>query len=346
MAAPRCGTLGSRRRDQELEQELRSHLELAAEDAQRRGETPLEAARAAGIRAGGVSQTMDELRDQRGLPWLDDVTRDVRHGLRMLRRSPGFTAVAVLTLALGIGANTAIFSIVNGVILRPLGYPQPDRLMYLTTQFPALGFAEFWVSPPEYMEFRELNRSFSAVGAFTTGEANLIAGDRPLRVRTASVDEHLLNALGVQPAHGRLFAKGETDVSGPPPAPGQPAPPPPRIVILSHELWQTAFGGRPMVGQTVDVNGLAPRSHRRDAAWRRCDGQPHRDLDAARVEPGESAEPRQPLSVSHRPSERRRDAAGGANGAGRAHPELGRADGREEPRLRSARRRTAATSSR
>ena len=249
------GSVGRRRADQELEQELRSHLELASDDARRRGETPQDAVRAAGIRAGSVSHSMDELRDQRGLPWLDDVTRDVRHGLRMLRRSPGFTAVAILTLALGIGANTAIFSIVNGVILRPLDYPQPDRLMYLTTQFPSLGFAEFWVSPPEYMEFRELNRSFSAAGAFTTGEVNLIAGDRPLRVRSASVDEHLLNALGIQPAQGRLFAKGETDISGPPPAPGQPAPAPPRIVILSHELWQTAYGGRPIVGQMVDVNG-------------------------------------------------------------------------------------------
>ena len=189
-------------------------------------------------------------------PWLDDVMRDVRHGLRMLRRSPGFTTVAVLTLALGIGANTAIFSIVNGVILRPLGYPQPERLMYLSTQFPLLGFTEFWVSPPEYMEFRELNRSFSSVGAFTTGEVNLIAGDRPFRVRSASVDEHLLNALGNQAAHGRLFAKGETDITGPPPAPGQPAPPPPPIVILSHELWQTAYGGRPIVGQMVDVQGV------------------------------------------------------------------------------------------
>jgi predicted permease len=187
---------------------------------------------------------------------LDDVTRDVRHGLRMLRRSPGFTAVAVLTLALGIGANTAIFSIVNGVILRPLGYPEPDRLMYFTTQFPAFGFEEFWVSPPEYLEYRELNRSFSAVGAFTTGEQNLLAGDRPVRVRTTNVDEHLLTALGVQPAYGRLFAKGETDVTGPQPAPGQPAPLPPRIAILSYELWQNVFSGRPMIGQTILINNV------------------------------------------------------------------------------------------
>ena len=225
----------------------------------------------------------------------DDVMRDVRHGLRMLRRSPGFTTVAVLTLALGIGANTAIFSIVNGVILRPLGYPEPDRFMYLTTQFPAFGFEEFWVSPPEYLEYRELNRSFSSVGAFTTGEQNLLAGDRPMRVRTANVDEHLLNALGVQPAYGRLFAKGETDITGPPPAPGQPAPLPPRIAILSYELWQNAFGGRPMIGQTIAHQQRAPRSHWRDAAGCGCDGQPHRGLDAARVESSESTEPRQPL---------------------------------------------------
>jgi len=182
--------------------------------------------------------------------------QDLRHALRGLRKSPGFTAVALLTLALGIGANTAIFSIVNGVILRPLGYPDPDRLMYFTTQFPSLGFLQFWVSPPEYMEFREINRSFSSVGAFTTGEANLNTGDRPLRVRTANVDEHLFNALGVQAAHGRLFSRGETDVRGAPTPPGQPGPPLPPIAILSYELWQSAFAGQPMVGQTVEVNGL------------------------------------------------------------------------------------------
>jgi len=187
----------------------------------------------------------------------DQLRQDLRHSVRTLLRSPAYSVVTVLTLALGIGANTAIFSIVNGVILRPLGYPQPEQLMYLTTQFPAFGFDQFWVSPPEYFEFREMNQSFSAVGAYTTGELNLTAGDRPLRVRSASVDDALFTALGVQPAMGRLFRKGEADVSGPPPTPGSPPIPLPSIVILSHELWQTAFGGRTdLIGQTVEVNGL------------------------------------------------------------------------------------------
>jgi predicted permease len=190
----------------------------------------------------------------------DTFLQDLRHAVRSLLRTPAYAAVTILTLALGIGANTAIFSIVNGVILRPLGYPHPEQLMYLTTQFPAFGFDQFWVSPPEYFEFREINQSFSAVGAFTTGEVNLTAGDRALRVRSAAVDDGLFNALGIQPAAGRLFRKGETDVIVPPPVPGAPPAPPvplPPFVILSHELWQTAFGGRSIVGETVEVNGLS-----------------------------------------------------------------------------------------
>ena len=165
------GTLLAGRRDGDLEQELRLHLEMAAEDARRRGLDSADSARAARLRAGGASQAMDALRDQRGLPWLDDLTRDVRHGLRTLRRSPGFTAVALVTLALGIGANTAIFSIVNGVILRPLVYPRPEQLMRLTTQFPMAGSTGVGLSNPEYVEFREMNRSFAHVGVFTTGRA-------------------------------------------------------------------------------------------------------------------------------------------------------------------------------
>lgn len=149
---------------------------------------------------------------------MDTLGQDLRHSVRGLLRAPVFTIITILTLALGIGANTAIFSIVNGVILRPLGYPQPEQLMYFTTQFPAFGFMQFWVSPPEYFEFREINQSFQSVGAFTTGEVNLTAGDRPLRVRSASVDDQLMAALGVPPLQGRLFGKGETDLTGPPPA--------------------------------------------------------------------------------------------------------------------------------
>jgi putative ABC transport system permease protein len=186
---------------------------------------------------------------------VDNLRQDLHLAVRSLLRAPAFAAVTILTLALGIGANTAIFSIANGVILRPLGYPNPERLMLLTTRFPALGFDQFWISPPEYFEFRELNTSFSVVGVYTTGEVNLTAGDRPLRVRAASVDDRLLAALGVQPLAGRLFASGETDVVPPPNATG-PIPPPP-ICLLSYELWQSAFGGDGRtVGQMVEVNGV------------------------------------------------------------------------------------------
>jgi hypothetical protein len=131
---------------------------------------------------------------------LDILRQDLRGAFRNLLRAPAFAAITILTLALGIGANTAIFTVVNAVILRPLEYPEPGQLMYLTTRFPNMGFDQFWVSPPEFFEFREINRSFAEVGAFTTGEVNLTAGDRPARVRSASVTDDLLRALGVQPA--------------------------------------------------------------------------------------------------------------------------------------------------
>ncbi len=223
------GTLTGRRRDRDLEEELRLHLELAAEEARRRGLSPDAAARATAIASGGHVHAMEALRDQRGVPWLDDLTRDVRHGLRTLRRSPVFTAVALLTLALGIGANTAIFTIVNGVILRPLAYPAPEQLITLTTNTQEL-------SQPEYLRLREGSPFLVDVGAYLADDVNLTEGDRARRVRSATVDGHLLGALGVEAAQGRLFARGETDVSGPwfPGNPENPQPPP--IAILSHHV--------------------------------------------------------------------------------------------------------------
>jgi predicted permease len=233
-----------RRAEADLHDELSFHLAMQAQANVDNGLSEAEAERRARVALGGLEQAKERSRDVRPLRWLDALAQDLRYAGRSLRRTPGFTAVALLTLALGIGANTAIFSIVNGVILRPLGYPRPEQLMFLTTRF-AGGSPQFAVSPPEYLEFREINRSFSAVGAYRLGEIDLTGGDRPQRVRAAFVDEQLLNALGVPPAHGRLFVAGETDVS---------AGPPPALVILSHELWQTAFGGQPIVGQTIEVS--------------------------------------------------------------------------------------------
>jgi putative ABC transport system permease protein len=130
------------------------------------------------------------------------------------------------------------------VLLRPLDYPRPGQLMYLTTQFPRLGFPEFPVSVPEYLEFRQFNHSFCEVGAFRTGESNLIAGDRAQRIRSATVDAHLLNTLGVEPAQGRLFTADESGLRNAPP-----------VAVISYELWQSAFSARPIVGTSVEVDG-------------------------------------------------------------------------------------------
>jgi len=186
--------------------------------------------------------------------FVEDLVQDVRYTMRSLAKSPGFTAAVVATLTLGIGANTAIFTIVHGVLLRPLDYPDAGQLMYLTAEAPGIGATRSPVSAAEYIEFSQMNRSFAAVGAYstggsayTTGEVNLTATDRPLRVRSISVDAHLLEALGIQPEQGRFFRDEETSrFTG-------TLPPP--IAILSHELWRTAFGGQPLVGQTVEIEG-------------------------------------------------------------------------------------------
>ena len=170
---------------------------------------------------------------------LDEIAQDIRYALRTLRKSPGFTAIAVLTIALGIGANTAIFSMVNAAILRPLGYRQPQQLMFLTT-----GRAGS-LSPAEYWELTEINQSFSVVGAFVPGEANLSAHDRPRRATSATANAELLEALAVPPERGRWFRREETTAGGP------------AVVILSHELWQSAFGAREdVVGQPIEVDGV------------------------------------------------------------------------------------------
>jgi predicted permease len=240
--------------DFELEAELRFHLDQLIEENISSGMPPEEARRAAQRMIGGIAQYKEECRDMRRVNSVEDLVRDVRYTIRSLAKSPGFTGVVVATLALGIGANIAIFTIVHGVLLRPLDYPKPEELMYLTAEAPAIGGTRSALSAPEYIEFRQMNRSFAEVGAYstggtgyTTGEVNFMPGDRPLRVRSISVDTHLLKALSIQPEQGRFFSEEET-------ARWTGTLPPP-IAILSHELWRTAFGGRPLVGQKVEIEG-------------------------------------------------------------------------------------------
>ncbi len=188
----------------ELEAELRFHLDQLIEENISSGMPPEEARRAAQRIIGGIEQYKEECRDMRRVNFVEDLAKDLRYTIRSLAKSPGFAGTVVATLALGIGANAAIFTLVHGVLLRPLNYPKPDQLMYLTAESPAIGSAQNALSAPEYTEFRQMNRSFAAVGAYstggtvyTTGEVNLTAGDQPLRVHSISVDAHLLQALGI-----------------------------------------------------------------------------------------------------------------------------------------------------
>jgi predicted permease len=232
--------------DDELKREIQTHLELEAEERVADGMPEADAQYAARRAFGSVTRTEEDVRAVWTRRWLDEIVQDVRYALRTLRKAPGFTTVAVLTLALGIGANTAMFSVVNAVILQPLAYPHPEQLRFLTTRFERQGGGQSSVSVPEYLELTEINQSFSVVGAFTIGEANLAASDRPRRVTRAAVNAELLEALAVQPERGRWFRRDETRANGP------------ALVILSHELWLSALGGREdIVGRPIEVDGLS-----------------------------------------------------------------------------------------
>ena len=238
----------------ELEAEVRFHLDELIQEKISSGMPPDEARWAAQRMLGGIEQYKEECRDMRRVSFFEDLVRDVRYAIRSLAKTPGFTAVVVATLALGIGANSAIFTVVDRVLLRPLDYTKPDQLMYLSAESPAVGGVGNALSAPEYRDFRQMTQSFAAVGAYstggaayTTGEVNLTAGDRPLRVRSISVDAHLLEALSIQPEQGRLFSDEETS--------RWIGTLPPPIAILSHELWRRGFGGRPIIGQKVEIEG-------------------------------------------------------------------------------------------
>ncbi len=179
---------------------------------------------------------------------MNTALQDVKYALRTLLKSPGYAAVTILTLALGIGANTAIFSVVNGVLLKPLPYPHPERLELITSQFPALGFDKFWISPPEYLEFKQRNRSFEGVGGYRSGSVNLGTPERPRRVLSAIVTPDLLDVLGVQPIRGRLFTAADA-------VPGAED-----VAVVSYDTWRNEFGGEEsLLGREVKIDGAPTR---------------------------------------------------------------------------------------
>ncbi len=234
-----------RRRDEELEEEIRTHLEMAARDRIARGESPEDAGLEARKEFGNRALVKEVTREMWAGVWIERLVQDVRYAVRSLSRVPGFTAVAVLTLALGIGANSAIFSVVNGVLLKRLDFPNPDRLVYITSQFPTLGFDQFPMDAAEYAELRERNQSFEEIGAYTIGAANIGSEGQPARVTSALTTATLLPALGVKPLLGRFYTQAET------------MPNAADVGILSYELWESAFAKqRSVIGQRVDIDGV------------------------------------------------------------------------------------------
>ena len=229
------GLFSGRRPAQEFERELESHLAMLIEENLRRGMPPAEAERAARIRLGGLTQLKETNRELRGLPFIETFLQDARYAWRMLRKNPGFTAVAVLTLALGIGANTAIFSVVYAVLLKPLPYAHPEQLVTAFQANTQEGVPEDGVSYPNFEEWRAQNHVFSELAGITAHQLTLTGRGEPSVVDTSVVTPEHFALLDVKPLHGRVFF----------PADGKQGAPP--VVIISENLWRGTLGADPRI---------------------------------------------------------------------------------------------------
>lgn len=239
------GFFGRERREVGFSDELESHLAMHIADNLRSGMTAEEARRQALIKLGGIDQTQESYREQSGLPLLETLLQDLRFGARMLRKNPGFAAIAVITLALGIGANTAVFSVVDTVLLRPLSYRDPQQLVLLTESMPRQlsGGPEMGVAAAEYLDYRDRNRSFSQVAGFESDGFNLTGSGSPVRVNAARMTASTFPLLGVSPILGRTFTEDETRTGAD------------RVVVLSYGLWQRQYGADPaVVGANIKLD--------------------------------------------------------------------------------------------
>jgi len=235
------------RTDRDIDAELRSHLDLHIDDNIRAGMSPDAARRAAWIALGGLERMKDEYRDQRGFPMLDSLARDVRHALRLLMKSPAFSLTAIAILGLGIGANAAIFSVVNAVVLRPLPFPDSTRIVRVWHTPPREQFAglpRFSVSPANYLDWRAQSTAFEQLAVYRAGAANLTGRGEPDALRAAVVSGEFFEALRTSAILGRTLA------------PGDDAPDRSHVVVLGEAVWKTRFGADAgIVGRPIQLNG-------------------------------------------------------------------------------------------
>jgi putative ABC transport system permease protein len=237
------GLLGKRSRDKELEAEVGAHLEMLAEENIRRGMNPAEARYAARREFGGVEQAKELHREQRSIQFLDTLLQDLRFALRGLGKRPGFAVVAILTLALGIGSSTAVFSVVDRILFRSLPYPHDDRLVSFGDKAPFE--ANEFVLGPDYVDWKKAQTSFASVTSFVPGGADCdLTEKNPVRLKCALVESTFLPTFGIQPFLGRNFTDDED------------RPKAPRVALISYGLWRSRFASdRNLPGRAISLDG-------------------------------------------------------------------------------------------
>ncbi|HEY2459997.1 MAG TPA: ABC transporter permease [Candidatus Acidoferrum sp.] len=230
------------KRERELDEELQSHLQMAASDRTDRGEGQEQAHSAARREMGNVGLIKEVTREAWGWTFLDRLLNDVRYGARMLLKSPGFTAMAILTLALGIGANTALFSVVNGVLLKPLPYPHPEQLVWLAESKP--NFATGSISFANFRDWQKDSTTFSGMGLYRAYNFNLSGQGTAEQLQGRLITADFFQVLGVSPMIGRAFAPGEDDIGAAP------------LALISEQLWKRKFNGSlDVLGKSIDLDG-------------------------------------------------------------------------------------------
>jgi putative ABC transport system permease protein len=227
-----------RQREEELDEEVQAHLRMAAQERMEQGETAEQARTSAVREFGNVTLVKEVTRDMWGFRWLETSLQDIRYGARMLRKNPGFTVVAVLTLALGIGANTAIFSVVNATLLQPLPFSEPDRIVWIREKNHGA------VAPANFLDWRRQNHVFSDISAYVSWGANLAAQGHSWRATRATCSEDLFRLLGVRPQLGRDFLPSDENAGHTP------------VAVISHTVWRENFGGDPSaIGGSLAIDG-------------------------------------------------------------------------------------------